>query len=356
MVDRARGRRKRLVRSRLSLGRGPRYKRIMDSPLLRAAHDPRLAARVTARWRLDYTAGPPGAPPHVRAASGVAAVGPYLAVVQDDANWLALLDVAARAVHAVPLPPGPGGHRLFDDRVAPKRLKLDLEACVALPGEPVALAFGSGSLPPRERVVMLRLERDRPALADVLIKDAAPLYAALRAALDPGGGELNLEGAAVVGDRLRLFHRGNTAVRQPGAPAGASCDVSLAALRAWLDGAAPPPTPANPVRYDLGRLAGVPLTLTDATPAPGGLVFLAAAEDSPDAVRDGPVTGSVLGVLDAGGARWAPLCAADGRPLAIKAEGVALDPGGRVARVVIDPDDPDQPAELLTVALSGPWW
>ena len=77
--------------------------------------------------------------------------------------------------------------------------------------------------------------------------------------------------------------------------------------------------------------------------------------EGPDAVADGAVSGSVVGLIDADGrARWTPLVDADGRPLVEKAEGVALaSPDGARLWVVTDADAPESPAELLEVVL-GP--
>jgi hypothetical protein len=55
---------------------------------------------------------------------------------------------------------------------------------------------------------------------------------------------------------------------------------------------------------ELGDLDGVRLGFTDATPAGAGMLFSAAAEDSPDAYRDGPCAGSAIGLLEDGTVRW----------------------------------------------------
>ena len=117
------------------------------------------------------------------------------------------------------------------------------------------------------------------------------------------------------------------------------------------------PAPDNVTRYDLGRAGGVRLTFTDAALAPSGLLYLAGAEDSPDTVLDGEVTGAAVGLIHEGGARWTHLCDDAGEPLVVKAEGLALDPADpRRALVVVDADDADAPSELLELELSGPWW
>jgi hypothetical protein len=319
-----------------------------DVRLVEASQDERLTARIVRRVPLIYNAGPPDRPPHVRAASGVRRLGGQLAVVQDDANWIALVEAGAGgddAIRAVPLPPGPGGERLLE-----KKLKLDLEACVVAPGE-VLVAFGSGSTAARERVALLL-----PDLTSAL-RDAAPLYRALRETVDFAGSELNVEGAVLLGDTLRLFQRGNGAPSEGLQPVDASCDLSWPAVWELIQGGAWSGSPRNVVRYELGLLSDVRLTFTDATRAPGGVVFVAAAEDSPDTFRDGEVVGAAVGTIDGEWrARWTPLTDSGGRLLPVKVEGITLDPAAPSRAVaVLDADDPERPAELLELELDGPW-
>src|SRR5690349_10209421 len=79
----------------------------------RAVRDEQMAAVMTARAPLTYAAGADAAldrPAHVRAASGIAWLGGRLAVVQDDASFVALVDLArgleagARAADVIALP------------------------------------------------------------------------------------------------------------------------------------------------------------------------------------------------------------------------------------------------------------
>ena len=108
------------------------------------------------------------------------------------------------------------------------------------------------------------------------------------------------------------------------------------------------------VRYDLGSIAGHPLGFTDACAARGRVFDLASAEAAVDAIGDGRVLGSQLGVITPHGVRAAPLCSAEG--LALKAEGLAFDPArAGHAWIVLDPDAPEQPATLLEVELTGSW-
>ena len=336
---------------------------------VRAQPDPLLVAKILRCTAMRYRGGADRAtdrPAHVRAASGLIRLGERLAVVQDDASFIALVDADSGLADAIALPPGPGGWRHFDDRRGNKDDKLDLEAVTAVPGAdgPIVLAIGSGSRPAREHVVLVRgIGHGCPT---VELLHVPGLFRALRDVQQFAGSEMNIEGMLHLGNRLRLFGRGNGAARGALLPVDASCDLEWAALeryfeRARSDPAAAPPTPTRIVRYELGEIRGGRLSFTDAVLAPSDdgmerVVFTATAEASPDAVRDGPVTGSVVGVIEAGSrARWAELTDASGRPWIGKAEGIALVPGTRRALVVVDPDEPDQPSELCEVELSGSW-
>jgi hypothetical protein len=183
------------------------------------------------------------------------------------------------------------------------------------------------------------------------------VYEALRAEPAFSGSELNVEGAIVDGDRLRLFGRGNGAPRDGVLAVNATCELDWTTFLALLlaPDRHPLPALANVERYDLGTLEGVPLGFTDAALWRGGTLYTAAAEESPDTVRDGRVTGSVIGTLGHGGAtRWAPLTDRAGRLFDGKVEGVVVsrDATDRLF-VVVDADDPDAGSLLCAVRLRG---
>jgi hypothetical protein len=327
-----------------------------------AAVDETLAAVIVAHTALYYAEGADPSmdrPAHVRAGSGLAAVPGGIAVVQDDANFIAVVAPGNARVHALPLPTGEGGLRQFDARRGNKKYKLDLEACVAVDTDAgtLLLALGSGSKRRREQVVLVRgWEAQRP---EVALVHAPRLYERLRREKAFAGSELNVEGAVFLGDRLRLFGRGNGEVRDGVRPVNATCDLDWLTLLAHLDAPdhRPPPPPTNIRPFDLGSLGGVPLTFTDAAVRGGSVLYAAAAEASPDATRDGRVTGSAIGVIDdAGRARWTPLLDGSGAPFVGKVEGVAAAEGfGDRVYAVVDADDPDAASILCTVELRGNW-
>jgi hypothetical protein len=276
-------------------------------------------------------------PDHVRAASGLAVQGGRLVVVQDDASFLAV--VATDGVSAIKLPRGLDGRRRFEVAIGNKLDKLDLESCVAIDGE--LWAFGSGSLPIRDKICRVHYATPR-------VIEAAPFYNRLREAL---GSSINLEGVARLGNQLWLFHRGNTGITDVGP---AILKVSLAGLRAWLDGLEAMPLVDAVEGFDLGTIAGHPLGFTDAVAHADRVFYLATAEAAANAVDDGAVLGSQLGVITRDAVRAAALVGLDGRP--VKAEGLALDPA-RPGRgwVALDPDDTEKPATLLEIELVGRW-
>jgi hypothetical protein len=307
---------------------------------MRAVFDPELDVVVRERRALRYRDGADASidrPAHVRAASGIASHRGRLAIVQDDTSFLALLD--GDEVHALPLPHSVSGARQFDDGRGNKKHKLDLEACVVI-GDTL-IGFGSGSSRARERILVVR--DGAPTLVD-----ASSLYAMLRGRTDFSGSELNIEGATLVSDRLRLFQRGNGAPRGDLQPIDATGELEVDAFLSYLEGG-PLPDLHDVIGWDLGTIGGVRLGFTDATTHEGRVYFLAAAEASPDAVRDGPCAGVVLGVLEEGGARIAAI-----RDFDLKAEGLAFD-GLRSGVLVVDRDDPASPAELCRFELHGPW-
>lgn len=325
---------------------------------------PRLDAHVTKRTPLFYERGADEAsdrPAHVRAGSALVRLGATtLAVIQDDACFVAILEGVGGdrplMVHDVTLP-SLGGARQFDDTRGNKKLKLDLEACIALDSGNL-VAFGSGSSPARERVVLIE-DAGKPN-ARITVVHARALYEALHADANFAGSELNVEGAAAAGDDVVFFQRGNGAARGDLLPVDATARIDRAALLAYL--ADPEHLPCPPLRdvvaWGLGAIEGTRLTFTDAASWHDRIAFLACAEASPDATRDGPVSGVAIGRLDdrSREATIGTIWNENGAPLVDKAEGLAFDATDqRRAFLVVDRDDPACPAALLELRLGEGW-
>jgi hypothetical protein len=283
-----------------------------------------------------------GVPPHIASASGVVRRGEFVYVIGDD-----LLQIAAFKLSAGR--PGEllqvlGGDLPADGRRRGGR-KPDLEALTALPpvdSEPHGglLGLGSGSKPTRDRGFFCSFAADGSLDGDPRAIDAHPAYETLRAELD---GEVNIEGAAVLGDRLWLLHRANE-----DAGPNAVAEFELADLSRTLaeDLVIDPEELRALRRYELGALAGVPVCFSDAAMLADELIcFTASAEDS----ASGEIHGSVVGTIDASG-EVHRLRAIDPR---WKVEGVdaRIDTGMVDLLFVCDQDDPGRPSPLLNATM-----
>jgi hypothetical protein len=328
----------------------------------KATLDPTLSAMVMSRQPLYYAEGSDAdedRPEHVRAASSLAWIRDEIALVQDDANFVALLHPERGNARAVALPRGEAGLRQFDDHRGNKKYKLDLEACAALSDAdgPMLLAFGSGSKKRRRRIALV--DRWHDVAPRVTLVEATSLYERLEAEHAFAGSDMNIEGALVDGEVLRFFARGNGAPRDGRRPLDATCEIPLDALLAYLrDGARTrPPSPAAVQQYDLGAIEDVMLGFTDATLMGDHVLYSAAAEASKDSITDGAVTGSAIGVISPDGrTRYARLTDHTGRPLRDKVEGLVLSrTTPSEGFLVVDPDDAGRPSELCLLKLDGSW-
>jgi hypothetical protein len=275
----------------------------------------------------------------VRAASAVVAYDGGWLVVQDDATHACWLPSPSAVVGSrVRLVPAVSGRETFHGST--KHLKPDLEAACAI-GAGVLL-LGSGSTPARMSAVLL----DRPG-AEPLVADLTPLYARVAAALDVEPGQLNLEGACVLGPVLRWFHRGRPAGGLP----SAAIDVPLEELVAAIRGSADAVALLAPTELDLGD----GLAVTDAVALDERTVLVSAVlEDSPNAYDDGPVLASALALLvDGRVVDRVLLPEVDGR--VAKVEGLAVrEVAGSGVRLIatVDADDPSRPSTALDLRVT----
>lgn len=290
-------------------------------------HYDRDASAVIA-WAVDL--------PEVRAGSALVRSGDRLLVAQDDAFtlfWLRDLDDrtlgCSPRLDSVPLRAGSGP--------LAKSEKPDFEAACDLPDGRIVV-IGSGSAHGRTFVVVM--DPDRGTFE---VRDASRIYDVVGDAL---GYELNIEALLWTGAGFRLFHRGN---------AGKG--------NATIDLAVDPDDPRDVMihgvaSWDLGQVPGkagpVRLTFTDADHDDVGRQwFLAAAEDTPNAIDDGPVVGASLGYLDGDAGRWTLVREADGCASTRKAEGLVIDHDLTSGWLVTDPDDELACAQLCRIELRG---
>ncbi len=300
---------------------------------------------IRARKLRDLTLEP-GERPHLAAASGLVRAGEWLYVIADDENFLGVFPAQGNA---------PGRRLFFDhaalpqDHAARKAQKPDLEALAHLPPEAcpphgALLALGSGSTPRRRSGLLVALDADGSAAAQRIL-DLTPLCRALEAEIP----QLNVEGAAVVGDSLRLLQRGN-------GRAGVNAVIDLNLTDVCWHASRSQMLPANLLRsiqrHDLGAHNGVRFTFTDASPLPNGrMVFAAVAEDCPDTYHDGPVVAAALGMMDAQGR----VVAMESLDPVLKMEGVhaTRENHGIALLLVADSDDESRPAPLLAAKARG---
>ena len=263
---------------------------------------------------VDKPSGP-GRPAHLSAASGVVRRGDFVYVIGDDELHLGVFTLSSGE-------PGrllrvlegdlPSDHEERSDE------KPDLEALTLLPpfeDHPYGalLGLGSGSGPNRDRGFVCALGPDGSLAEDPREIDLHPVYELLREHVD----ELNVEGAAAMGDQLWLLQRGNPG---PNLVAELSLDEVMESLRRDLRIDAH--ELENVRAYDLGSIDEVELTFSDATPiADRLLVFTASAEAEGGAIRGrwsgrwkptAPSTGSarstVAGRWRVCTQRWTPAC------------------------------------------------
>ncbi|WP_457584516.1 DUF6929 family protein [Ensifer canadensis] len=285
-----------------------------------------------------------GRPMHLSAASGLVCLDSIMYVVADDELHLGVFSVADREP----------GHliRLFDgelpsSKTARKREKPDLEAITFLPAFPnfphgALLAFGSGSRSNRRRGVLLGLDSHGAICGSPRSLDLSPILVPLNEDFS----EVNIEGAVVVGDELRLFQRGNK-----GHGGNAIIRFKLSTALDALASERPHAIKPSAISWlDLGSLQGVPLSITDAAALPGGeMVFSAVAEDTKDAFRDGACVGAAVGIADKNG-NLRSLSRLD-RPHKIEGIHARLDENRLHLLLVTDADNAEIPGMLFSATM-----
>lgn len=296
-------------------------------------------------------------PGHVRAASSIAKFAEYLVVVQDDANFLALVEKDHHHVQSIPLPEGPGGDRVFSPERGNIENKLDLEACVSVPdsdGQHI-IAFGSGSDESREWV--LSVKWDHNGDHEINLMEADRLYSYLRTEKDFCGSGLNVEGVIFDGNEtLRFFQRGNADPEGDLQPVDALGDMPWQELKGHLNDPenVEPPKLRNIIQFDLGKIDDIPLTFSDGEYVDGHILYSASAEASSDTDH---IAGSAMGILDDESARWAEVIDLDGSAFEGKIEGlVTKDDDPHIVFFVIDDDVAHEPSNIYQARLEGPWY
>ena len=285
-----------------------------------------------------------GGRPFIGSASAVVRRGDFAYVIGDDELDLGVFrlssDEPGKMRRALP-------GSLPDDPEGRSEEKPDLEALTALPpteGMPYGglLGLGSGSNERRDRGFFWPFDARGELEGEPVVIDLGSLYELLRERIDG----LNVEGAAVLGERFFVFHRGNAEGSE-----NAVAELSMAQLmESILGDRALDVAELERVRaYDLGELGGTPLCFSDATPLSDDLVVFTASAEGEGKGKDGAIRGSVVGTIDADGGvqrlrtidrKW-------------KVEGVhaTIDTGVLDFVFVCDQDEPDQASPLLSATM-----
>lgn len=280
-------------------------------------------------------------------ASGSNWLGERLYVVGDDSPYLFELQRNGQAAIAA---------LLVDSAEAPaqkwpKGQKMDFEAVASGPylDQEALWIFGSGSKSPQRDVLIVYC----PDCPQTLYRySLLHFYGQLRQSAALDGEELNIEGAAWIGDEMILLNRqGNRLLRW-----------SRADFLSLLDPAQPFVEPQVSV-LRLPAIDQLEATLSglcyDA--AQDRVIFTASVEDNRDPVADGAILGSVLGQFPWSdlAAEWRPQAwvlrdSADA-PLTVKVESVALLAweGTAAPELILVTDSDGGASEFLRVSIKN---
>jgi len=286
--------------------------------------------------------------PHLSAASGMWITNETLYVVADDELVLGVFSTQDTAPgQTLTIIPGV----LPADAKQRKAAKPDFESLTCLPVSAeypygALLALGSGSTEQRKRGMLWPFDKQQQLAAEPLLFDLQALYQPLESVF----ADLNIEGVVVQGDCLKLWHRGNNQH-----PENAVIEYRLSDLEAVIN-ETPESSSLQPQRvdyYDLGEVAGVPLTFTDAYALEdGACLFTAAAENTDNSYFDGDCVAAAIGLIDAQRRlRWI-------KPVqpTYKIEGISAKQMGEQLHILLvsDADNPETPARLLETHINYP--
>lgn len=285
---------------------------------------------------------------HLSAASGMWIIANTLYVVADDELVLGMFSMLdTEPGQALTIIAG----ELPKDAKQRKATKPDFESLTCLPGcarytYGALLALGSGSTEQRKRGMLWPFDAQQQLVDKPQLFNLQALYQPLEQVF----ADLNIEGVVIQGDCLKLWQRANNQYRD-----NAVIEYSLADLYAVLD-AEQEIGNLQPQRidyYDLGEVAGVPLTFTDAYALEdGACVFTAAAENTDNSYLDGECVGAAIGLIDAQRQlRWLKPV----QPI-YKLEGISAQQVDKQLQIylVSDADNPEIPAQLLETYTSYP--
>lgn len=224
------------------------------------------------------------------AGSGLVIIGDKIYAIADDALELAIF----------PLNSSEPGRlwKIFEGSlpenfIERKKVKPDLEVLTQI-NETTLLALPSGSTNQRMRGCLISLGNGIPTSFTHI--DCKPLYVSLLNVFT----ELNIEGAVVTSNCMKLFQRGNGSE-------GKNAIINLkreVAMEQIIDGGILTSEAIEKItNYDLGKIQNSNLGFTDAAKSQisDKIFFLAAAENVQSTYDDGTFLGAVIGVMDSKG-------------------------------------------------------
>lgn len=283
----------------------------------------------------------------ISSASGLAFDGNKIWIAGDDAAYVIKSSLDGSEFTRIKLYENATEQRLR------KPVKHDLEACVLCEvlGEPHLFLFGSGSLSPyRDTLFVLNIKNTNLCLK----RSMAQLYDAIRKKAALKKNELNLEGAALVGDQLVLFNRGKNFIVLMRWK-----KFVLYAMNELMND-----VPAfTIINIELPVVNGFRIGFSGACALnENELLFTATLEETSDSINDGPVKGSYIGLLNLKNNTAANVVSllqiknADGNILTDKLEAIeTIKISGKSisAIAVADNDDGESKLFYLTINLSA---
>ena len=260
------------------------------------------------------------------AASGLLLLNDNFYVIADDEHELHIYpkgsDVPVQKIQIV-------HGQLPEEAKARKSQKPDFESLVHLPSINSILVVPSGSTAHRANGILIQSDSKTKI-------NFAALYQSLTEISD-----LNIEGSVIVGDLVKLFHRGNGIDQQNFI---ISLNLKIFLDEILSDNAVTARSLRGIEKCDLGELSGQKLSFTDAaTESDDRIWYVAVVEGGKSTYFDGEFGGAVIGCIDSKNKiiRERKLnCPA-------KPEGLALDIPSKKFYVVTDPDNRSLRSQLF---------
>lgn len=231
--------------------------------------------------------------PDLPSASGMEIIDGVIYIIGDDSPYLYCLDHSLRLINKVEL--FETVH--FETGRIPKKIKPDLETMTQLTihGNKYILATGSGSSIQRNKGYLIKLPTKYNKKFVVNELDFSSLFNFLKMNEDivSDSGELNLEASAVTDEYFILFNRANKK------GVNTALVFNLEEFIVYLtENHELIPFP-KVIPYKLEGINRIPAGFSGAASLDNRIYVTASVEDTDDAIKDGEVLGSFLGIIEA---------------------------------------------------------